>query len=461
MTVVLALTFQYSLAPFILGDENNNNSGGGGGRSWWFRKLPGVGKHVYSSWTMGCDDYVLNSSSSAWSLMENEGPSYAQCAGNAGVYRPTFLSFLFFTISSIATKLRPSINRQVWPAKYTLYLLLVAASIFTSNRPWFLSIFLHVARIGAMIFIVVQQIILIDIAYNWNDTWVGKADAADRMEWGSGAIWLRATIGVAASFYVMACVGIGILYHYFSGCGGNVAIITTTLIGIVGVTAVQLSGFEGSLLTSSVISVYAVYLAYSAVSKNPNGVCNPQLASEKDAYGIILGLVLTAVSLAWTGWSWTAEDRLRSVDGVKKARSLGTTGHAAAFRRGQDPVLDLDQPFLEYYDEIQPPPTGLALSSDGNVDEDSLSSQYHSSGVWKLNAILALVSCWVAMSLTGWGSISGGVVDGEDMENHNAANPQVGKLNMVMIAVSQWVALALYAWTLVAPRLFPNRDFSY
>lgn len=218
-------------------------------------------------------------------------------------------------------------------------------------------------------------------------------------------------------------------------------------------TLLQLSGFEGSLLTSSVVSLYVVYLGYSAVSKNPHGLCNPQLAKENDPYDIIMGLFLTALSLAWTGWSWTAEDRL-SGDGVKKARSLGKNGNT--FRRGQDPLLDLDDPFLEYNDEDRPP-SGLALSSDDAAD-DVLSS--HSCEVWKLNAILALVSCWVAMSLTGWGSISGGIVEEEGMEIHTAANPQVGKVNMAMIAVSQMVALSLYAWTLVAPRLFPDRDFS-
>jgi len=247
-------------------------------------------------------------------------------------------------------------------------------------------------------------------------------------------------------------VGIGLLYHYFSGCGGNTAIITMTLLGIIAMTLLQLSGFEGSLLTSSVISLYVVYLGYSAVSKNPNGLCNPQLAKENDMWGIIIGLFLTALSLAWTGWSWTATDRL-SGDGAKKARSLGKSGNT--FRRGQDPVLDLEDPFLEYNDEDRPP-TGLALGSDDG--DDVLSS--HSSEVWKLNAILALVSCWVAMSLTGWGSISGSMVEEGGIEIHTAANPQVGKVNMAMIAVSQWVALLLYGWTLAAPRLFPDRDFS-
>jgi hypothetical protein len=65
------------------------------------------------------------------------------------------------------------------------------------------------------------------------------------------------------------------------------------------------------------------------------------------------------------------------------------------------------------------------------------------------------------MSLTGWGSISGGdMYEERGVQYHTAANPQVGKVNMAMIAISQWVALSLYAWTLVAPRLFPDRDFS-
>jgi serine incorporator 1/3 len=67
---------------------------------------------------------------------------------------------------------------------------------------------------------------------------------------------------------------------------------------------------------------------------------------------------------------------------------------------------------------------------------------------------MALISCYVAMILTSWGT-----VDGLD-ENHNAANPTIGRWNMAILGLSQWLAIGLYAWTLVAPRLFPDRDFS-
>ena len=403
LSVILALLFQYSLAPTILQK---------GGEKW---SIIGSTTRLFTSWTNGCDNQA----------------QLDQCAANAGVYRPTFVAFLFFVVATVASFIRPDLNRHQWPAKFTIYLLLVFLSIFASNTPWFSGVFVHISRLGATLFIVIQQIILIDLAYNWNESWVGKADACDRLEWGSGAVWLRATIGVCCAFYLVAFVGIGLLYHLFKGCGSNIAIITMTLLGIVAVTVLQLSGNEGSLLTSSVISAYAVYLAYSAVSKNPIHECNPQLFQPNNPYDMSMGLVLTAASLAWTGWSYT--------DG-------------SSFRRGQDPLLDVNEPFLQYNEENQPP-SGLALESSD--DNDDLLYSY-SSEVWKLNAILALVCCWVAMSLTTWGSID--LLD--DEETNSAANPTVGRLNMIMIAISQWIALLLYSWTLCAPRLFPDRDFS-
>jgi len=61
--------------------------------------------------------------------------------------------------------------------------------------------------------------------------------------------------------------------------------------------------------------------------------------------------------------------------------------------------------------------------------------------------------------LTGWGTIQG-IVGQDDEQHHTAANPTVSRVNMAMVGVSQWSALILYSWTLVAPRLFPDRDFS-
>jgi len=91
-------------------------------------------------------------------------------------------------------------------------------------------------------------------------------------------------------------------------------------------------------------------------------------------------------------------------------------------------------------------------AEDNNEDnDDNEEGKRTFSSSWKLNVILALITCWYAMALTSWGSITdGGTV----------ANPQVGRTSMWMIIGSQWLMVALYLWTLLAPKLFPDRDFS-
>ena len=170
-------------------------------------------------------------------------------------------------------------------------------------------------------------------------------------------------------------------------------------------------------------------MCFSIVSKDPRGECNPR-HGEDDVWGITIGLLLTMVSLMWTGWSWSAKARL-SIDSVQSAKAVAPASSIS----GGDNDLNLDVPFL-YTDEQ--PTSGLV--TDSGAESASLSH------VWKLNVVLALISCYVAMILTGWGTLNG--LD----DNHNAANPTMGKVNMAILGVMQWLAIGLYSWTLIAPR---------
>jgi hypothetical protein len=123
---------------------------------------------------------------------------------------------------------------------------------------------LNIARAGSVIYILIQQIIFIDVAYNWNESWVAKADAADAEEQGTGKKWLVAILFSCAVLFIGSIVGIALLFVYFSGCSTNTAFISVTLILCLLVTAAQLSGVEGSLLASAVMSAYATYLCYTA-----------------------------------------------------------------------------------------------------------------------------------------------------------------------------------------------------
>lgn len=269
-----------------------------------------------------------------------------------------------------------------------------------------------------------------------------RANEADRLVYGEGNRWLQAIVASCVSFYVVCLVGIIHLYNSFGDCSSNVWIITMTLLGVLAMTGIQLSGTEGSLLTSSVMSAYAVYLAWMMVSKNPNAQCNP-LLGDNNPWGITVGLLLTVVSLVWTGWSWSAEERL-SIENAQTAGAVGSRTRNSNVN-GADGSLNLDVPFL---DPNRAPTQGIVTQTAASDNEEL-------ADIWKLNIVMALICCWIAMTLTGWG-----ITEELDQTTMNAANPTASRVNMAIIGISQWMAIMLYIWTLAAPRLFPDRDFS-
>ena len=156
LAIALALWFQYAVGPAIVSQK---------GWIWsTYRWMPGAGKWVYHAWFDSCAAYQKDTA-----LLE-------VCAGNAGVYRPMAVASLFFAVSAVASKVQPSMNRQVWPAKYGMVLLAITLSVFLSSAPFFTGVFLWFARLGATIFCLLQQILLIDVAYNWNENWVDRAE---------------------------------------------------------------------------------------------------------------------------------------------------------------------------------------------------------------------------------------------------------------------------------------------
>merc|ERR1712232_636892 len=142
------------------------------------------------------------------------------------------------------------------------------------------------------------------------------------------------------------------------------------------------------------------------------------------------GLFLTGLSLVWTGWSWT-DERILTSTGVKN-------NPKPAIRGNDRPLDGLDIPMLEEQNNYV---GGVVMDQPDQVIDGTMESNEE---IWKLNVVLALVSSWITVTLTGWGSIQ--------------AHGEI--VNLWFIILSQWIALGLYAWTLAAPILFPDRDFS-
>ena len=411
LAIAIALAFQYGVAKYIV--------------------TLSISNYVTSAWLDGCEDYETDA------LIE-------RCAGTAGVYRSAFSALVFFSLATVAVACKRSANREAWPAKYALFLFLVAGMCFVPNEPLFMSVYLNIARVFSVLFILFQQIVFVDIAHNWNDGWVDKSNKAETEEIGSGKKWLTAILVSAAFLFLTSVVGWGLLFYFFGGCGTNVAFISLTVILSVLVTVAQLTGNQGSLLASSLIAAYATMLCYSAVSKNPNAECNPQLKTD-DVLSVVIGVGLTIVSLGYVGWSTTADS------------TLGTTDDD----EGDD---ENDGPAAQSSSDEKSKVVGLIANDESTTVAENKGSRDEETGEisgkqvpntfsnnWKLNTALAAVTCWISMVLTGFGSIE---ADG------TVANPQIGEVNMWIMIGSQWVALVLYMWTLVAPRLFPDREFA-
>lgn len=142
LAIVMALWMQYYLAPAIVLKE---------GMLWTLYNLIPGSSQLTHAWTDDCVAYQHNER------------LYVQCAGYTGVYRVMAVSTLFFAIFAVAARLRPSLNRDAWPAKYVIFILINVVTIVMPSGPLFSGVFLFIARLGAAAFIVLQQIILIDV----------------------------------------------------------------------------------------------------------------------------------------------------------------------------------------------------------------------------------------------------------------------------------------------------------
>lgn len=432
LALVLALLFQYVIAPSDFGED------------YWS-----------SSCTLDYDENDADGDCSGICNEDEEG----RCRENIGVYRVGFVSLIFFGIFAIWSYFSVDFNRSYWGAKFVLFLLSCVAIIFVDDNALFDDVFLNIARIGASIFVIIQQLILIDMAYNWNEYWVIASNEAEREELGSGKKYLIGILVASGVIFTFVLIFIGLMFHYFGSCDVNEGFLSVTLIGVVAVTFIQLSGEEGSLMTSAILSLYATYLVGNAMTKNPDEDCNPRLG-KTDTLGIMIGIGIIVVSLAWLGYSVTAEERLAGsseekgdnqaqVDEEGNKESSRVVGHALGDNDDSSPG-DKSKNDYGSRDNVvadQGETDQIYQESGGTGNTSNVDYSAH----WKMNVILMLLTCWFSVSLTSWGTIE---------SSSNAANPDTGRIAMWMIITSQWLVLLLYVWTLAAPKLFPDRDFN-
>ncbi|OAY69415.1 Serine incorporator 3 [Ananas comosus] len=321
------------------------------------------------------------------------------------VLRVSLGNFLFFTILALLMAgikdqkdPRDKLHHGGWMAKIFCWCVLVFLMFFVPNGV--VSFYETISKFGSGLFLLVQVVLLLDFVHGWNENWVSKDEQ----------FWYMALFIVSLICYIATFSFSGLLFHWFApsghDCGLNTSFIVLTLIFAVVFAVVALHPkVNGSLLPASVISVYCTYLCYSALSSEPrdfecNGLHNHSKAVSTGS--LTLGLITTVLSVVYS-----------------------------AVRAGSEkPLLPFDK-------------------SDEQEDKKKDAPRPVSYSYSFFHLIFSLASMYSAMLLTGWSTSvgeSGKLVD-------------VGWPSVWVRIVTQWGTAALYIWSLIAPLLFPDREF--
>jgi len=373
----------------------------------------------------------------------DEGPTHEHdWYGSQAVYRISCGSFLFYGLLSLAcigvnnrADIRDRyVHHGSWALKFLVWVLLLAMPFFFTNGV--ITAYNWAARFGSGLFLIVQMIILLDFAYVWNETWVAKDD--DK--------WYFALLVVTLLCYAGVFTLVGLMYHFYKPAGAgpcslNTSIITITWLLVIMITLMSLhpKTKNGSLFPSAVISLYATFLAYSALSSEPRDyVCNGLENTEQTSKATeIVGMVVTLLSVVYSAYRAGSASAIMSTE-AQREENTAENPLVADEERGEDKSKDDGS-------DAGSAPGSMDMEREGQSQVRSGAPAYNYSF---FHLIFALASMYVAMLMTGWGTT--------DLRNHEV---DVGWESMWVKLASQWFVILLYAWSLVAPMILTDREF--
>uniref|UniRef100_A0A8C8IJ90 Serine incorporator 2 n=1 Tax=Oncorhynchus tshawytscha TaxID=74940 RepID=A0A8C8IJ90_ONCTS len=349
--------------------------------------------------------------------------------GYKSVYHMCFaMACFFFLFSIIMICVRSSKDPEppyrtgiFWFLKFLVLVGITVGAFFipdgTFNTVWF-----YFGMVGS--FFIIQLILLVDFAHTWYQSRLENTE-------GNGKCWF------SVLHYVLA---FSVYYTTGDDCTEHKVFISLNFIFciIVSIVAilpkVQESQTRSGLLQASFISLYTMYVTWSAMTNNPNRKCNPRLLSLVhntstptptpgqgvqwwNAQGII-GLVIFLFCTLYASICSSNNTQVNRLMQTEEDQGLAADDHEAA--TGED---------------------GVRRAVDNEEEGVTYSySFFHFS--------LCLASLYIMMTLTNW------YQPDAEYQAMQSCLPAV----WVKIG-SSWIGLAFYLWTLVAPLILSNRDF--
>ncbi|XP_050408189.1 serine incorporator 1 isoform X2 [Patella vulgata] len=376
--------------------------------------------------------------------------------GYLSVYRVCFAMaafFFLFSLIMIAVKSskdpRSGIQNGFWFFKI-LIMVGICVGAFFIPRGAFGQAWMIVGMIGGFIFILIQLILLVDFAHGWAESWVGKYEETENKCYYFGLFFCTAV------FYILALAMVTLFYIYYADNADcklhkffvSFNLILCVIISVVAILPkIQEHQPRSGLLQSSIITLYTMYITWSAMTNNPDKTCNPSL-TDIFTPSIINGTTTGGttpgggpnVQLAVFDWQGIVALLIWLFAVLYSSIRTSSNSQVGKLTLTEKTILQTD--------------TGSdsSAATDGgekgqNVydnEEDEVAYSYSF-----FHFMLCLGALYVMMTLTNWYSPS------SDFKTLNA--------NMASLWVkisSSWLCLTIYTWTLVAPIILSNREFN-
>ncbi|XP_036385126.1 serine incorporator 5-like [Megalops cyprinoides] len=381
----------------------------------------------------------------------NAGENCKILVGYPAVYKVCFGTACFFFIFAVftfrvrsSTGCRAAVHNGFWFFKFLALIGCCAGGFFLPDQDTFLEVWRYVGAAGGFLFLLIQLMLLVDFAHRWNKNWTAGAKY--------NKLWYAA---LALVTLVLLTLAVGVLvfmvlfYTHPTACYLNKIFLAINgglclLVSLLAISpCIQRLQPTTGLLQSGVISVYVMYLTFSAFSSKPievleeNGgnitVCVFPFNSDTESDNKIVTGVGTVILFGCVLYSCLTSTTRTGSAALRVYRTTAPENEKArcCFCFGQDDN--------EYEEEEK-------KGGGQNVIYDEKEGTVYSYSYFHF--VFFLGSLYVMMTVTNWFHYDNARID----------KLLDGSWSVFWIKMAScWVCLLLYTWTLVAPIVCPKR----
>lgn len=209
----------------------------------------------------------------------------SEVVGYLAVYRLCFAMTLFFFVMALlmigvksSKDPRAGIQNGFWGLKFLILIGAIIGAFFIPHGQ-FGVVWRYFGLFGGFLFILIQLVLIIDFAHSWAEAWVDKYEETE------GRGWYCALLSATFLNYALSITAVVLFFVYYTtndGCSLHKFFISFNLIlcALVSVLSilpkVQESQPRSGLLQASVITLYTLYLTWSAMTNQPEQKCKPR-----------------------------------------------------------------------------------------------------------------------------------------------------------------------------------------